>query len=465
MKQLLAFALFVVACSLGFAQITVFPYNDDFEDTTRLFFETQDLDGDGTGWLQYYSDTNNYAQQGKGCIASLSIRIAVNEDGIPIKDSRGNDSIEACNPDNFLTFPAFTIPADALGVNFYFWVAALNDVLFEEHYDVYISTRGGNFSDFTDNPVMSETLTSATWQRRVIDLTHYRGRTIWIGIRHRENWGASALLLDNISVQVAQMCEPITTYPYIQDFEGNIDCWTSYNIFDDQAIEDAGWSVYSTPVHNYGHNHSSCVMSFSANTYGTDHWLISPAFHLLPNAETILLSWWERNGNEKLPAEHYEVIVGSHPSYDSLRYDTVVRRYTMIDKDTAWKQVFIDLTEYSGKVIYIAFRHCATDAQLALRIDDIRIDITGGDSIQNKPVESISNANMPQLTIYPNPTQGAATIVGAKVNQVVIVDMVGNIVARIQDNNRLDLSNLSAGAYTLHITTPQGTQTRMIIKH
>ena len=124
-----------------------------------------------------------------------------------------------------------------------------------------------------------------------------------------------------------------------------------------------------------------------------DAWMISPKINLpaeVPGGQTIRLTWWDiTNGNYP---DHYSVVLSTN-SDDPSDFTTTLR-----DLDTptgSWAQQSIDLTQYAGQSIYLAFHHEDYDANYLL-IDDIAVEIMA-------PPVSIENASNIEMSIYPHP--------------------------------------------------------------
>ncbi|MBQ9472978.1 MAG: T9SS type A sorting domain-containing protein [Bacteroidales bacterium] len=79
-------------------------------------------------------------------------------------------------------------------------------------------------------------------------------------------------------------------------------------------------------------------------------------------------------------------------------------------------------------------------------------------------MNGINNAEQDNVNVYPNPTTGVINISGAEVTRVEVLDLVGRMVARFDNTSRIDLNRLSAGAYTLRITTTEGMMLRRVVK-
>ena len=76
----------------------------------------------------------------------------------------------------------------------------------------------------------------------------------------------------------------------------------------------------------------------------------------------------------------------------------------------------------------------------------------------------IDNNEAINLTIYPNPTMGPVNIEGAEIRKITVMDQVGRAVMTFDGTNQIDIHELPAGTYTLHIETTLGNTVRRIVK-
>ena len=69
-----------------------------------------------------------------------------------------------------------------------------------------------------------------------------------------------------------------------------------------------------------------------------------------------------------------------------------------------------------------------------------------------------------KIDVFPNPTNGVVTIASEEATRVEVMDASGRKVLTVENNNRIDLSNLPSGVYMLQITTPQGKALKRVIR-
>ncbi len=75
----------------------------------------------------------------------------------------------------------------------------------------------------------------------------------------------------------------------------------------------------------------------------------------------------------------------------------------------------------------------------------------------------IQNSEL-EITIFPNPTNGVVTIACDDVTWVEVMDVSGRKVLTVENSNRIDLSKLPSGVYTLQIATPRGKALKRVIR-
>ncbi len=76
----------------------------------------------------------------------------------------------------------------------------------------------------------------------------------------------------------------------------------------------------------------------------------------------------------------------------------------------------------------------------------------------------VSDYEMEELTLYPNPTNGKVFIGHENVLAVEVFDKTGRLLAIQRNDNEVDLSAFADGVYTLRIELPEGVVIRKVIK-
>lgn len=160
----------------------------------------------------------------------------------------------------------------------------------------------------------------------------------------------------------------ITTFPYTQGFENGLDGWTCTDDDGDSYC----WSVQSDI--SYSHSGNQSIVGESYNSSGAlspDNWLISPVINL--DNEERQLSWWHKVYSTSYTAEHYAVYV---MDVNGVVIDTLYEA-TLTSADGDWVKNTVELSDYIGQSIRLAFRHYDCYDQWRFYIDDISITSVG----------------------------------------------------------------------------------------
>ena len=194
------------------------------------------------------------------------------------------------------------------------------------------------------------------------------------------------------TINVVDCSLPISTFPYVEDFENGINpCWTLV----DADGDGYGWvtasnvgGVYFPNGQNIvgsGHNSSNMFVSGSFtnatnSVLNPDNWAISPAIDLT-NATTAQLSFFAAAQDREYPAEHYGVYVSTtttDPSAFILIWDETMDQNggSHSKAQGTWGAKTANLSDYVGQTIYIGFRHFNCSDAFLLLIDDVKVNVT-----------------------------------------------------------------------------------------
>ena len=101
-----------------------------------------------------------------------------------------------------------------------------------------------------------------------------------------------------------------------------------------------------------------------------DNWLITPALNTYGSD----LTYWHAAQDAAYAAEHVEVWVSTTGTTVPGDFTDLVDEFT--ETSSTWSQRTVDLSDYDGQTIYIAFRHCEVTDMYWEKIDDV--EVTGG---------------------------------------------------------------------------------------
>lgn len=142
----------------------------------------------------------------------------------------------------------------------------------------------------------------------------------------------------------AQQPEPITVFPWCEDFElGEAPEWT----FIDNDGDNMNWIVADYNPDGTGYS----LFGPSYLQGRQDNWAISPALSLPNDCSSIRLEWRIRslaNYNET-----YDILVSSGQSNDLVSYDSLFSE-TFSD---GYYSRHLDISNFRGMTVHIAFRH------------------------------------------------------------------------------------------------------------
>ena len=221
-----------------------------------------------------------------------------------------------------------------------------------------------------------------------------------------------------MTLTVMTNCTDITALPYSEDFEGgNLGCWSTVN----GSSDGRAWSIYNTANNNNFSAHSGSNVasswSWSSNAMHADAWLVSPRFVLptVGTGDSIVFSWWHIVHGQY--PDSYSVVIST--TDDDTASFTIVARPLSPGEDSVWTMKSIDLTDYAGQGIYIAFHHVDYDNNY-LFIDDISLSVSNA-----TPQVGIEDAGLTDVDIYS--ANSAIYVRGAEGKSVYVYDLNGRV--------------------------------------
>lgn len=164
--------------------------------------------------------------------------------------------------------------------------------------------------------------------------------------------------------------------------------WEAFN-FDNGGEE---WMPSTVQNHTPGGT-TSAFHDYGLSGYMEDGWLVTPAISL-PESFEITLSFWSYN---IWPNYYYKnsvwVSTGSNDPADG----DYVEAWEAVSVAEAWEETIVDLTQFAGATVYVAFRYEGDDAH-GWYLDDILIE--GAELILPAPVNlaAIVNGNAVSLS-------------------------------------------------------------------
>lgn len=225
------------------------------------------------------------------------------------------------------------------------------------------------------------------------------------------------LYIDNIQITSSNSCDPISEYPYENDFSdiAQMSCWSVADVNDD------------------------------GNTFFFDNGTLCYRWNTELEAwDDVYSPYFVLDGHQTLTFDYY-CGLSSYPEnlavylYDGSSFYNIMET-TEVTNTSAITQT-IDLSEYTGT--YKIDFYCTSDANMyRLYIDNFKIESTIG----------VEDHSKTEFTLYPNPTTGMVNL-SEDVARVEVYDFSGRMIMSNENVNSVNLSAQANGVYVFRITT------------
>ncbi len=361
-----------VSQSCGDGEVRMLPYFEGFEigetdwNCWTVLDEGSNFDLDGyvaytTYWQRLGNGNESLPFEGNHCAAHLFH---------PQIDQEG-----------WLISPRFYLNPNRDFTTLTFQSAERDAIAYFAYESVMISTTGTNPSDFIE--VWSPDDYSEEWKEVSIDLSDFQGELVYIAFRYAgvdaHNW-----LIDNISLEEAdyEFCEPVSTYPFIDDFEDeDLSCYYVVDI--DQSGNHAYWQLTNDSTFGQG-----TVLYHPRGEEGVfqEGWCITRPFVLNEGKDyNFAFSSYVFESGDDMGNSVWIAVDTENPSPG----DFTTCLWTDSDFVNDWVDVNIDLSSYAGHTVHLAFKYEGTYAH-GWCIDNLSID-------ESEPTFVITvNTNNPQ---------------------------------------------------------------------
>ena len=273
----------------------------------------------------------------------------------------------------------------------------------------------------------------------------------------------------------------ITTFPWIEGFEGGNfppTSWTSYD------VDSFGTNWEKNPTEDYLSNLYERSSGIAGHTYYCDEgdqpqegWLVTPQI-TIPTTGSFVLMFWSLS---EYPEDYeYNGVWVSTTSNDPVtRAFTEIKELSGTEISGTWKKIIISLDDYAGEDIYIGFKYAGECAD-SWYIDDVTVldfsDYVDGEVAailspnsgegltSNEEVKVLlKNNGSDPLTNFTLDLELDGTLIAS--------ETFTNVLASVSQeeyifNAKLDLSNLSGYEIkvTINILNDQDTDNNSLIK-
>ncbi len=192
----------------------------------------------------------------------------------------------------------------------------------------------------------------------------------------------------------------VTEFPWMEGFEGEVFPPLGWQNID--ADEDGIPWLHGVQAELEPQEGEKCAISLSwSNVPLTpDNWLITPAI-VLPEAD-YQLSYWVGAFDVNYYEEHYSVLISTTGT--EIEDFTAILSQTLESID--WVNIILNLNDYAGETIYLAFRHHDVTDQNLIKLDNIVVEETPVSVEDELSVALVTRLNKN----YPNPFNPVTSI-------------------------------------------------------
>ncbi|MCX7862095.1 MAG: choice-of-anchor J domain-containing protein [Bacteroidales bacterium] len=239
----------------------------------------------------------------------------------------------------------------------------------------------------------------------------------------------------------AVSCSAITTFPWVESFEGTAfppQCWNNLDVDGDGKKwevrdESQGWDAYDG---------TKCAVSASwvQQPLTPNNYLITPQLSI-PN-NNMVLKFYAAPQDPQWPSEYFGVEV-STTGIQPANFSSIFT-YTLQAADSVWKEFTLPLANYSGQNIYIAFRHYNCTDWFYMKLDKVQV-------MQATDID-FSQINGP-VFVYPNPASSKLMVANEKASRIEIYNLKGQLVAEYSNTTEANISEIAQGTYMVKIVT------------
>lgn len=334
-----------------------------------------------------------------------------------------------------------------------------------ESYEVYISSgSGSSYSDFTSAPVFSIAEEANVWTEHEIELSDYYGDTIYVAFRHTSN-DQAVLGLDDIRLGVVatQASGLYGDFEGYNDFSLDLSPWTTVDVDLSPTYTITGVSFpnsgnpmsfivfnpdNTSPALGMAEPHggdkfAACFAAIPVAQGGNgpnNDWLISPKVII---AENGAFKFWAKSYTNIYGLERFKV--GISDTDNNPESFSFISSGDYVEVDTAWTEFTYDLSSYYNQEVYLAI-NCVSDNSFIFFVDDISIDTIA--------TQSVENATIDNILLYPNPSSGLIQIENVQSAKVSVYNIVGEELFSANSNKpniKFDLSTFANGIYFVRI--------------
>ncbi|WMI67601.1 T9SS-dependent choice-of-anchor J family protein [Mangrovimonas sp. YM274] len=231
-----------------------------------------------------------------------------------------------------------------------------------------------------------------------------------------------------------------------------------------------GWAIFGSALgvedwvvnqsNPYEGSNSAHIM-YEAAVADTEDWMVTSQIDLT-NATNAELRFYTRQEFDDDYGTVYQIRISTGSQTAPADFDTLITwdENELNDDAQVYEEKIVDLSEYDGEVIYIAFVRIQNDGD-SWYIDNVSVGqfTLGLEDVETPVVE---------FSYFPNPVEDVLNIKSPSViNDVLVFNSLGQQVLKLSPNemnSQIDLSNLHSGAYFVQASILDKVETFRILK-
>ncbi len=209
---------------------------------------------------------------------------------------------------------------------------------------VWVSTTGTETNNFAE--IWSQENPSENWDTININLSDYQGEVVYLAFKYSGHHGHDWYIDDVTLNETYTLRDTIAEFPYVENFENGLGDW--YIIDEDHSGKQHNWKLMEFGLDSeycLGHDHGTI------ETYQKS-WAISRPLHFDVDMFYTLRYWNKINGLSS--RDHSGIYVADNTGHTPVPTDFV----PLFENDgntSDWAENEINLNEYAGHDIYLAF--------------------------------------------------------------------------------------------------------------
>lgn len=252
--------------------------------------------------------------------------------------------------------------------------------------------------------------------------------------------------LSDICVVMECADNGVRELPYFEGFEMGATDWECWTVIDEGENCDMGDDYMASYWHRHGvvdaiapYAGDYCAYYLWNDGMPQEGWLISPKLAIPSERKTELTF---RSYEQYSYATIYE---GVWVSTTNTAPESFSEVWKQLDASDSWKQVTIDLTDYQGQDIYVAFKYYGFDGH-SWYIDDVNVED------MPLPPSAVDEVAQHSLAVYPNPAKESIFVEGLEnACEIQIYNSLGAVVkvVTVTPGQEIGIGELSNGLYQL----------------